>query len=148
MKGNWIVVEAEVDEVVKALSETSKSLMSIKKQSVGIIARYGVKFIRKRIRETLLNKKQSTRELQKSYSFRVKKDGSEANIYPKGVSGSRIFPKAYVNNYGYEGATKRSKNWSFAPKAFVQDTENLLEKREFDTELQKMIDKTLAKYWS
>lgn len=148
MKGNWIVVEAEVDEVVKALSETSKSLAGIKKQSVGIIARYGVKFIRKRIRETLLNKKQSTRELQKSYSFRVKKDGSEANIYPKGVSGSRIFPKAYVNNYGYEGATKRSKNWSFAPKAFVQDTENLLEKREFDTELQKMIDKTLAKYWS
>lgn len=148
MKGNWIVVEAEVDEVVKALSETSKSFTSIKKQSVGIIARYGVKFIRKRIRETLLNKKQSTRELQKSYSFRVKKDGSEANIYPKGVSGSRIFPKAYVNNYGYEGATKRSKNWRFAPKAFVQDTENLLEKREFDTELQKMIDKTLAKYWS
>ena len=79
MKGNWIVVEAEVDEVVKALSETSKSLTGIKKQSVGIIARYGVKFIRRRIRETLLDKKKSTRELQKSYSFRVKKDGSEAN---------------------------------------------------------------------
>lgn len=147
MKGNWIVVEAEVDAVVEALSGTSKSLTSMKKQTLGVIARYGVKYIRQKIRESILNKSGSTKELQKSYAFRVKKDGSEANIYPKGFSGSKIFPKAYVNNYGYSGPTKRTQNWNFAPKGFVQDTEKNIETHNFETELQKLVDKTLAKYW-
>lgn len=147
MKSNWIVVEAEVNAVVEALNETSKSLTSIKKQSLGVIARYGVKYIRQKIRESIINRKASTKELQKSYAFRVKKDGSEANIYPKGFSGSKIFPKAYVNNYGYSGPTKRTQNWNFAPKGFVQDTEKNIESHNFETELQKLVDKTLKKYW-
>ena len=147
MKSNWNVVEAEVNAVVEALNETSKSLTSIKKQSLGVIARYGVKYIRQKIRESIINRKASTKELQKSYAFRVKKDGSEANILPRGIAGAEIFPKSWVNNYGYSGATKRSKNWNFAPKGFVQDTEKNIESHNFETELQKLVDKTLKKYW-
>ena len=145
--GNWIVVEAEVSAVQKALEGTSKSITSIQKQALGIIARKGVKDIRQRIRESIIHKDRSTKELQKAYAFRVKKDGSEANIYPKGTSGSKIFPKAYINNYGYSGATSRAKEWNVAPKAFVQQTENFLDSTSFDAELSKMIDKTLSKYW-
>lgn len=146
-KENWITVEAEIGEVQKALEGTAKSLTSIQKQALGIIARSGVKTIRKEIKLSILNKSKSTGELSSSYGFRVKKDGSEANIFPRGKSGASIFPKAFVNNYGFSGPTVRAQNWNFAPKGFVQRTESYLEESNFDSELKKMIDKTLSKYW-
>ena len=146
-KSNWIVVEAEVAEVQRALEGTSKSLTSIQKQALGIIARQGVKTIRQRIRQSIENKSRSTDELQKAYAFRVRKDGSEANIYPKGMAGSKIFPKAYVQNYGYSGATARAKNWSVKPKGFIEHTENFLDSNSFEEELNKMVGKVLSKYW-
>lgn len=144
---NWIVVEAEVGEVQKALAGTSKSFTSIQKQALGILARNAVKSIGQKIRAGIKDRERSTGELQKAYAFRVKKDGSEANVYPKGASGSKIFPKAYVQNYGYSGATKRAKDWNVAPKAFVEYTENLLESNAFDSQLDKMVDKVLQKQW-
>lgn len=146
-KSNWIVVEAEVAEVQKALEGTSKSLTSIQKQALGIIARQGVKTIRQKIRQTIEHKSRSTGELQKAYAFRVKKDASEANIFPKGVAGSKIFPKAYVQNYGYSGPTARAKEWNVKPKGFIEQTENFLDTSNFEEELGKMIDKVLSKYW-
>lgn len=138
MSSNWIVVEAEVDDVVNALKGTSKKLTSIQKQALGIIAKKGVKAVKSRIKETIKHRKLSTGELQKSYGFRVKKDGSEANIFPKAKkSGSRIYPKAFMQNYGYE-----------KPKAFVQYAENVIKNHNYEEDLQKMIDKTLTKYWS
>lgn len=146
-KQNWITVEADISEVQKALEGTTKSLTSIQKQALGIIARSGVKQIRKEIKLSILNKSRSTGALSSSYGFRVKKDGSEANIYPRGTSGADIFPKAFVNNYGFSGPTVRAQNWNFAPKGFVQKTESYLAEGNFDTELKKMVDKTLSKYW-
>lgn len=146
-ESSWIVVEAQVDEVQKALSGTSKSMGSIQKQALGIMARKGVKLMRKHIRETIRDRSRSTGTLAKSYGFRVKRDGSQANIYPRGTAGSSIFPKAFVNSWGHEGATKRAREWSFAPKGFVQRTEAELSQDSFDTELGAMVDKVLRKYW-
>lgn len=146
-KSQWIVVDAEIEEVQRALAETSKSFTSIQKQALGIIARQGVKTVRMNIRKTIKNRSRSTGELQKAYSFRVKKDGSEANIYPKGTAGSKVFPKAYVQNYGYSGSTARAKEWNIMPKGFIESTENFLDSNNFEPELDKMVNKVLAKYW-
>ena len=146
-KSQWIVVDAEIEEVQRALAETSKSFTSIQKQALGIIARQGVKTVRMNIRKTIKNRSRSTGELQKAYSFRVKKDGSEANIYPKGTAGSKVFPKAYVQNYGYSGSTARAKEWNIMPKGFIESTEKSLDSNNFKPELDKMVDKVLAKYW-
>lgn len=146
-KSQWIVVDAEIEEVQRALAETSKSFTSIQKQALGIIARQGVKTVRMNIRKTIKNRSRSTGELQKAYSFRVKKDGSEANIYPKGTAGSKVFPKAYVQNYGYSGSTARAKEWNIMPKGFIESTENFLDSNNFEPELDKMFNKVLAKYW-
>lgn len=146
-KSQWIVVDAEIEEVQRALAETSKSFTSIQKQALGIIARQGVKTVRMNIRKTIKNRSRSTGELQKAYSFRVKKDGSEVNIYPKGIAGSKVFPKAYVQNYGYSGSTARAKEWNIMPKGFIESTENFLDSNNFQPELDKMVNKVLAKYW-
>ncbi len=138
----WIVVEAEIDAVQEALSSTSKSFTSIQKQALGIIARRGVQFIRRDIKSTILHSDRSTGELQKSYGFRVKKDGSEANIYPKGMGGSKIFPKAFTNNYGIKKG-----NWEIKPKGFIERTENLLDTNNFESDLQTMVNKVLDRYW-
>ena len=132
-KSQWIVVDAEIEEVQRALAETSKSFTSIQKQALGIIARQGVKTVRMNIRKTIKNRSRSTGELQKAYSFRVKKDGSEANIY--------------VQNYGYSGPTARAKEWNIMPKGFIESTENFLDSNNFKPELDKMVNKVLAKYW-
>lgn len=136
MSSNFIVVEAEVDEVIEALNGTSKSLKSIQKQSLGIIARKGLKALKMRIKETIRHQERSTGELQRAYRYKVRKDGSEVNIFPKAKSGSRIFPKAFMQNYGYE-----------KPKAFVQYAENVIKNHDYENDLQKMVDKTLEKYW-
>lgn len=146
-QSNRIVVEAQVDEVQKALSGTSKSMRSIQKQALGIMARKGVKLVRRHIRETIKDRGRSTGTLAKSYGFRVKRDGSQANIYPRGEAGAAIFPKAFVNNWGHSGATKRAEDWRVAPKGFVQRTEEELSSDSFDTELGAMVDKVLRKYW-
>lgn len=146
-QSNWIVVEAEIDEVEKALEGTSKSFTSIQKQALGILARNTVKNVRQLIRQGIKDKPRSTGELQKSYGFRVKKDGSEANVYPRGASGSKIFPKAFIQNYGHSGPTARASDWTIKPKGFIEWGENLLASRQYDEQLSKMVDKQLAKYW-
>lgn len=146
-QSNWIVVEAEIDEVQKALEGTSKSFTSIQKQALGILARNSVKNLRHSIRQGIKDKPRSTGELQKSYGFRVKKDGSEANVYPRGESGSKIFPKAFIQNYGHEGPTARAKEWTLKPKGFIQQAEAKLQGNAYDAELSKMVDKVLLKEW-
>lgn len=151
MSSNWIVVDAEIAKVQKALTETSKSFTSIQKQALGILARNTVAKIKPFIALSLKHPEKSTKELQNAYGFRVKKDGSEANIYPKGKSGSKIFPKAFIQNYGYNDVTARSKSngkkWHITPKAFIQYGENLLSSNAFDSKLSEMVDKNLKKYW-
>lgn len=146
-QNKWISVEAEIGEVQKALAGTSRNFTSIQKQALGILARNTVRTLRNAIKTGIKDKSRSTGGLQKAYGFRVKKDGSEANIYPRGASGGEIFPKAFVQNYGYEGPTVRAKNWSVKPKGFVQQAELKLQGNDYNSELNKMIDKVLAKEW-
>lgn len=144
-ESQWIVVEAEVAEVQKALAGTNKSFTSIQKQALGILARNTVAKMKPFIASSLLHPEKSTGELQKAFGFRVKKDGSEANIYPMGKAGSKIFPKAMVQNYGYD---KSDTKWKIKkPKAFIQFGENLLASKAFDEQLSQMVDKNLKKYW-
>lgn len=146
-RGNWIVVEAQVDEVQKALAGTSKSMRSIQRQAVGIVARKGVRLVRKHIRQAIADRSRSKGALAKSYGFRVRKDGSQASIYPRGEAGSSVFPKAFVNNWGHTGPTKRAAEWKVAPKGFVQRTEEELSSDSFRAELGAMVDKVLRRYW-
>lgn len=145
-KSNWIAVEAEIDEVEKALSGTSKSFTSIQKQALGILARNTVKNLRQVIRQGIKDKSRSTGELQKAYGFRVKKDGSEVNVYPRGES-SKVFPKAFIQNYGHSGPTARAKGWTIKPKGFIEQAETKLQSNAYESELSKMVDKQLVKYW-
>ncbi len=143
-QSNWISVSADVEEVQKALAGTAKSLTSIQRQTIAVIARGTVKAIKQGIKETT---GRHTGELLKCYGYRIRRDGSRGTVYPRGTSGSKIFPKAFVQNYGHEGKTKKAQNWSVAPKCFIQKGEQYASGSAYMPELQNLVDKTLSKYW-
>lgn len=137
--GQILSVEVDVSKAKQALSGTSKSLVSISRQSLGIIARGTVTVLKKEIRATT---DKITGELLKAYRYKVSKDGSHANVFPKALNGERtIFPKVMALSYG------RKKD-ALKPRGFVQKGEEYVEKGRYEDELQKMIDRELDKYWS
>lgn len=141
----FISVEAYVDGAVDALSGTSKSLRSISRQALRIVARGSVRAIKAVLRGSDLEKRSG--ELLKAYRFKVKKDGSEANVFPKALnSDSTIFPKAMTLSYGHFGATKRSASWNIRPRCFVQAGNKEAEK-DWSGEISEMVSKELKKYW-
>lgn len=133
-------VEADLKQVQKALEGTAKSLQSIQNKTLSIVARGTIKAVNVGIRTTL---KKHTGELLKAFHYKVHKYG-EANVYPNGKSGSSIFPKTYVLNYGYTGKVKRAIN---KPHSFVEYGEAFAASGAYMPEVQKMIDKELKKYW-
>ena len=135
-----ISVEADIAKAQEALSGTSKSLAAIERKTLSIIAKGTVKAVKGGIRQTL---KSRTGELLKAFRYKVHKNGV-ANVYPDGESGSAIFPKAYVLNYGYTGPTKRAIN---KPHSFVQVGELYAASDSYMQDVRKMIDKELEKYW-
>lgn len=138
-------VAVDVKEVEKALSGTTKSLKSIARQTVGIISRTTVKQIKAVIKSGTHKR---TGELQKAYRYKVKKDGT-ATIYPKAIlSGAKIFPKCSVLSYGHSGATRRARSFDVKAVAFVQAGDKWIEQQQYIPEINKMIDKTLDKFWS
>lgn len=138
-------VAIDVREVEKALSGTTKSLKSIARQTVGIISRTAVKQIKAVIRSGTHKR---TGELLKAYKYKVHKDGT-ATIYPKAThSGNKIFPKCSVLSYGHSGATRRAKSFDVKAVSFVQAGNKWIEQGQYIPEINKMIDKTLDKYWS
>lgn len=144
--GQILSVELDIKEVQEALSGTSQSLVSIKKQTVGIIARGTAKTVTNAIKATDLNKR--TGELLKAYRYKVKKDGSEANVYPKALkSDSTIFPKAMTLSYGHTGPTKRAKNWNIKALGFVQTGKTWVDTGSYMKDVEEMVDKQLTKYW-
>lgn len=138
-------IEADVSQVQQALLETSQSMTSIQRQTLGVIARGTVKIIKSAILTTTT---QRTGELAKGYRYKIKKDGSEANVFPNTDKwGSDIFPKAAVLSYGHEGPTKRAKSFTVAPRSFVQSGKAWVDSGGYSSELDKMIDKQLTKFW-
>lgn len=147
--GQLIATEVDVSAVQEALSETSKSLKSIQRSTLRVVARATAKTVRAAIISSDLHVR--TGELRKAYTYKLKKDGTEANVYPRAVSsrGERtIFPKAMTLSYGHEGPTKRARNWRIVPRGFVQRGQQYAENGDYMDEVQKLIDKELDKYWS
>lgn len=135
----FISVEADVSEVQDALAGTSKSLVSIRRQMLGIIARGVSKETSKAIRATT---EKRTGELRKAYRYKVRRDGSEANVFPKGLKGSdrSIFPKVMALNYGtVDGRLK--------PLGFIEQGEKYAESDKYSADVDKMIQRELKKYW-
>lgn len=147
MANQIINAHVEIEEVQKALAGTSKSLMSIQKSVLRIAAKGTAKQIKAAISTSDLHKR--TGELAKAYVYKVKKDGSEANVFPKALTSKdrTIFPKAMTLSYGHEGPTKRAKAWHIAPRGFVQSGQQYAESGSYMDNVQKMIDKELEKYW-
>lgn len=141
----FISIEADIAGAQEALAGTNKSLKSIQKQAVGIVAKGAVKQIKAVITSTTQRR---TGELSKAYRYKVKKDGSEANVYPKALnSKNTIFPKAMTLSYGHSGETKRSKNWNIRALGFVQSGKAWIESGSYMNDIENMIDKQLQKYW-
>lgn len=137
--GQFLSVEADVSRAQSALSGTTKSLVSISRQTMGIIGRGAVSVVKKEIKATTQKR---TGELLKAYRYKVKKDGSEVNVFPKGIKneGREIFPKVMALNYG-------TKNGRLKSRGFVQVSERYAESRAYEADIDKMIQKELAKYW-
>lgn len=140
-------IQTDISEVQDALSGTSKSLKSIQKATLRIAAKGTANAVKAAIRTSDLQRR--TGELQKAYTYKVKKNGDEANVFPKALTGkdSTIFPKAMTLSYGHQGPTKRAKSWFIAPRNFVQAGEQYAEKGQYMDDVQKYIDKELEKYW-
>lgn len=140
-------IQTDISEVQNALAGTSKSLKSIQKATLRIAAKGTANTIKAAIRSSDLQKR--TGELQKAYTYKVKKSGDEANVFPKAFAGKdlTIFPKAMTLSYGHQGATKRAKAWFIAPRNFVQTGEQYAESGKYMDDVQKYIDKELEKYW-
>lgn len=143
-----IVSEVDVSAVQDALSETSKSLKAIQRDTLRVVARATAKTVRAAIISSDLHVR--TGELRKAYTYKLKRDGSEANVYPRALTnGDRtIFPKAMTLSYGHQGPTKRARNWRIVPRGFVQRGQQYAENGDYMDEVQKLIDKELEKYWS
>ena len=144
----FLSIQTDISEVQDALAGTSKSLKSIQKSVLRIAAKGTANAVRAAIRTSDLNRR--TGELQKAYIYKVKKDGSEANVFPKALNSHdrTIFPKAMTLSYGHSGPTKRAKAWFIAPRNFVQAGDQYAESGKYMDEIQKYIDKELDKYWS
>ncbi len=143
-----IVSEVDVSAVQDALSQTSKSLKAIQRDTLRVVARATAKTVRAAIISSDLHVR--TGELRKAYTYKLKRDGSEANVYPRALTnGDRtIFPKAMTLSYGHQGPTKRARNWRIVPRGFVQRGQQYAENGDYMDEVQKLIDKELDKYWS
>ena len=143
-----LATEVDVSAVQDALSETSKSLKSIQRSTLRIVARATAKTVRAAIITSDLHVR--TGELRKAYTYKLKRDGTEANVYPRALTnGDRtIFPKAMTLSYGHNGPTKRARDWRIAPRGFVQRGQQFAENGGYMDEVQALIDKELEKYWS
>lgn len=148
MTGQVIAAQIDVSAVQEALSSTSKSLKSIERSALRVVAKATAKQVRAAIVASDLHNR--TGELRKAYVYKVKKDGTSASVFPKALSGNdrTIFPKAMTLSYGHEGPTKRFRNWRIAPRGFVQSGQQYAESGNYMSEIQALIDSELAKYWS
>lgn len=143
--GEILSIEAEINQVEQALAGTSKSFETIRRQAVGIIAKGAVTKIKAVIQTSTVKR---SGELLKAYRYKVRKDGSQANVFPKALnSDSTIFPKAMTLSYGHDGKTKRAANWHVKALGFVQSGKAWVDSGAYMSDLENMVDKELNKYW-
>lgn len=146
--GQILRTTVDVSSVQEALAGTSKSLKAIERQTLRIAAKATARQVRALITASDLHRR--TGELRKAYTYKVKKSGSEAVVFPKALGGGKsdtIFPKAMTLSYGHDGKTERASHWRIAPRGFVQGGQQYAESGAYMDEVQKMVDKELDKYW-
>jgi len=144
----FLNINTNIKEVQDALAGTSKSLKSIQKGVLRIAAKGTANTIKAAIKSSDLERR--TGELLKAYTYKVKRSGDEANVFPKALStkSRTIFPKVMTLSYGHDGPTKRAKAWFIAPRNFVQAGDAYANSEAYMDDVQKYIDKELEKYWS
>lgn len=143
MSSGFIEIKADISGAQEALSGTGKSLVSIRNRVLGIAGSYALKAVRKAVRTSGLKKR--TGELQKAYIRKLNKRKGEVNLYPVSLDKTRtIFSKAQALSYG--GKSKNTK-WRLSGRGFVQKGWQAAESGGYKTDIDKMIQKELAKYW-
>ncbi len=155
-----ISISVDISEVQAALSATAKSLKSISRQTMGIAARTTVKALKTAIRQTT---KRQTGELSRAYRYKVKKDGSSASVFPRTASGNHlVLAKIATLSYGNDISVRPGRTWlsvkgrgyfarprtvHIPARNFVRQGESFAENGGYMDEVQKMIDRELAKFW-
>ncbi len=143
MSNNFIEIKADISGAQEALSGTRKSLVSIRNRVLGIAGSYALKAVKKAVRTSGLKKR--TGELQKAYIKKLNKRKGEVNLYPVSLDKTRtIFSKAQALSYG--GKSKHTK-WRLSGRGFVQKGWQAAESGGYKADIDKMIQKELAKYW-
>lgn len=142
---NFIDVSVDISYAQKALAGTSKSLVSIRNQVLGIIGKHALKAVKSAIRTSGLKKR--TGELQKAYIKKLNRKKGEENLYPVSLKDRKktIFSKTQALSYGARNAKKPK--WKIAGKGFVQKGWNAVESGSYRAEIDAMIQKELKKYW-
>lgn len=158
-----IDIKIDTKGVEQALSETTKGVKSIQKQTVGIIAKGYVKEIKRQITATGLKKK--TGELYKAYRYKVK--GDTAKIFPKAQSSGKnanslIMAKVGTLNYGNSISVRKGRkflqisgNYFARPKKVSIRGRDFLGRAEqvyiqggrYNADVENMVAKQLKKYW-
>lgn len=138
MAKGFISAEMQVSAAAEALEGTAAGLPKIQRKVLQAAAKGTRQKIVAGIRRTT---KRRTGELLKAYRYKLRKDGSQVNIFPrKATKDSRIFPKAYTLNYGVPG-----KGWK--ARGFVEEGERYAESNEWMAQVDKAVQKELDSYW-
>lgn len=140
---NFINVSVDVEKVQEALKGTSKSIKAISRKAMSIIGHGAVKAIKGGIRDTL-NKR--TGQLLKAYKYYGFKSGTGGIVRTdkKIPNGDDFFKKTYTLNYGYTGNVRRALN---KPHSFVERGEEYVNSSGYMSDIEKMVDKELEKWW-
>lgn len=148
---NFIDVSVDISYAQKALAGTSKSLVSIRNQVLGIVGKYGVKAVKNAIRGIYSappkNGRKRTGELRKAYVKKLNRKKGEENLYPLSLNDRKktIFSKAQALSYG--ARNEKKPKWKITGKGFVQKGWEAVEGDSYRAEIDKMIQKELRKYW-
>lgn len=142
MASDFINISVDVEEAQEALSGTSKSLKSIQKNVLRVIAKGSLKAVKSALQSSNLDLSH-TGELKSAYRYKIKKDGTQANIFPVGKNGKNIFSKAQALSFGRGANTKHGE---LIGRGFVQAGIRNAE-GDHSKEVQEIINKELQKYW-
>jgi len=142
MASDFINISVDVENAQKALSGTYKSLKSIQKSVLRVVAKSSLNAVKSALRSSDLDLAHSG-ELKSAYRYKIKKDGSEANLFPVGKNGKNIFSKAQALSFGRGANTKHG---SLIGRGFVQAGQANAES-DHSKEIQALIEKELEKYW-
>lgn len=168
---NAINIEADIQEVSKALDGTAKSLKSIRKQVLGSAAKGVVKTIKSVIQTGL---KKHTGFMYSVYKYKVAKDGSHVSIFPRPKQKSTDTTKKQkasaknlavaitsTLNYGNTISAKKAKFLFFSDTngfvktksvripgvGFLEAGWNYAGSDRYESEMNKIVEKELKKYW-